>query len=397
MKKSVCFYFQVHQPTQLRVYRFFDIGKDSHYYDDFANRTTIKKMAQKCYLPMNELLLKTIKKHKGSFKVAFSISGSALEQFDRYAPEVISSFRALAETGCVEFVCESYNNTLASLVSAEGFKYQVEIQKKAIEEHFGVVPTAFCNTSYIYSDSIGKQIWDLGFKTVLTEGARHILGWKSPNHVYESGVQPGLNLLLRNYGLSDDISLRFGEQSWSEWPLTAEKYVSWIKSAEGQVVNLFMDYKTFGDRFGAESGIFDFMAGVFDGICKEKSLEFMTPSQEAAKHQCADTLFVEETISGADEERDLSAWLGNELQQDAFKKSSELVEKLMVLDDPELWAEFGKLQESNHFYYMCTKFFSNKGAQVKGNPYDTPFEAFINYMNVLNDFIIRLNNKLEEK
>lgn len=397
MKKSICLYFQVHQPTRLRLYRFFDIGKDSHYYDDFANRTILRRIAQKCYLPMNDILLKTIEKHKGKFKVAFSISGSALEQFDRYAPDVVDSFRRLASTGCVEFLCETYNHSLSSLSSAAEFKIQVQKHKDAVKEHFGVEPTAFRNTELIYSDAIGRLVSRMGFNTMLTEGARHIMGWKSPNYVYESDLQPELKLLLRNYTLSDDISFRFENREWAEWPLTAEKYVSWLNQAEGEVVNLFMDYETFGEHRKAESGIFDFMSSLADQVVADENLEFLTPSEEAATHSSVEQLSVPEAISWADEERDLSAWLGNELQRDAFKKLYGLSEKLEIVDDPQMWSDFGHLQESDHFYYMCTKFFSDGEVHKMFNPYDTPYEAFINYMNVLSDFTIRVNDKLQEK
>ena len=397
MKKSICLYFQVHQPTRLRLYRFFDIGKDSHYYDDFANRTILKRIAQKCYLPMNELLLEAVKKNKGKFKLAFSITGSALEQFDRYAPEVIDSFRKLAETGCVEFLCETYNHSLSSLVSQQEFEHQVNKHKAAIEQYFGVTPKTFRNTELIYSDAIGAAVYDLGFKTMLTEGARHIMGWRSPNYIYNNDLKSGLKLLLRNYGLSDDIAFRFSNRGWQEWPLTVEKFVDWLKAAEGEIVNLFMDYETFGEHQGAECGIFEFMRALPDAVAKDKELEFVTPERAAAKHKSVGDLSVPQPISWADEERDTSAWLGNELQQDAFNKLYALQEKLSILNDAALWNDFGHLQESDHLYYMCTKFFSDGEVHKRFNPYDTPYEAFINYMNVLSDFIIRVNNAIAEK
>ena len=397
MKKSICLYFQVHQPTRLRLYRFFDIGKDSHYYDDFANRTILKRIAQKCYLPMNETLLKAIEKEKGAFKVAFSITGSAMEQFDRYAPEVIDSFRKLAETGCVEFLCETYNHSLVSLISPAEFKIQVEKHRRAVKDHFGVEPVTFRNTELIYSDAIGRMVYDLGFKAMLAEGARHIMGWKSPNYIYNCDLQPELKLLLRNYSLSDDISFRFEDRGWVEWPLTAEKFANWLRDAEGEVVNLFMDYETFGEHRSASSGIFDFMAALPSMVLKDGSMEFVTPSQEAERHDGVADLSVPEATSWADEERDLSAWLGNELQKDAFNKLYGLAEKLEIVDDPALWSDFGHLQESDHLYYMCTKFFSDGEVHKMFNPYDTPYEAFINYMNVLSDFKIRVNDKLQEK
>lgn len=397
MKKSICLYFQVHQPTRLRLYRFFDIGKDSHYYDDFANRTILKRIAAKCYLPMNQLLLDAVKKNKGKFKCAFSISGSALEQFSRYAPEVIDSFKALADTGYVEFLCETYNHSLASLANKQEFAHQVAKHKAAIEKYFGVTPKTFRNTELIYSDSIGKDVYDLGFKTMLTEGARHIMGWMSPDYVYNNEEVSSLKLLLRNYTLSDDIAFRFSDRNWSEWPLTAEKYLNWLKASEGDIVNLFMDYETFGEHQSTDSGIFDFMAALPSLVVSDPDLEFVTPSRAAAKHRSVGSLSVPEPISWADEERDLSAWLGNELQRDAYNKLYALEEKLSLLDDDTLWQDYGHLQESDHLYYMCTKFFSDGEVHSRFNPYSTPYEAFINYMNVLSDFIIRVNNAIAEK
>ena len=396
MKKSICLYFQVHQPNRLRLYRFFDIGKDSHYYDDFANRTILRRVAQKCYLPMNALLLEQIEAHKGAFKMAFSISGSVLEQFDRYAPEVIESFRKLAQTGCVEFLSETYYHSLAALASPIEFKNQVLKHKAAIEHYFGVTPKAFRNTELIYSDAIGEMVYDMGFKTMLTEGARHVLGWKSPNFVYNCAQAPKLKLLLKNSGLSDDIAFRFSDRNWSDWPLTGDKYLAWMKAAaqNDEIVNLFMDYETFGEHQKASSGIFDFMKFLPDVVLNDGEFEFVTPTQAAKKHNPVAELDVPDPISWADEERDVTAWLGNELQNDAFSKLNEQAEKLALLDDEALWADFGHLQESDHFYYMCTKFFSDGAVHKYFNPYDTPYEAFINYMNVLSDFILRVDDAI---
>ncbi|MCQ2141792.1 MAG: glycoside hydrolase family 57 protein [Bacteroidales bacterium] len=392
MKKNICLYFHVHQPTRLRLYRFFDIGKDSHYYDDFANRTILHRIAQKCYLPMNELLLEAIKASKGAFKVSFSVTGSAIEQFDRYAPEVLDSFKALADTGCVEFVCETYNHSLASLASPAEFRHQVLKQKDTIQKYFGVEPKAFRNTELIYSDAIGKEVYDLGFKTILTEGAKHILGWKSPDYVYSNPLQPKLKLLLRNYVLSDDIAFRFADHGFD-----ADTFVGWLKQTEGDVINLFMDYETFGEHQSANTGIFDFMKALPGKVLADKELTFATPSEIARKCKSVGELPVPEPISWADEERDTSAWLGNELQQDAFNKIYALTEQLSILDQPNLWNDFGHLQESDHLYYMCTKFFSDGEIHKRFNPYDTPYEAFINFMNVLSDFAIRVENAMSEK
>ena len=393
--KSICLYFQVHQPTRLRLYRFFDIGKDSHYYDDFANRTILRRVAQKCYLPMNALMLELIQRSKGKFKIAYSISGSALDQFQRFAPEVIDSFRALAATGCVEFLSETYYHSLASLASESEFLHQVVKHQRKIEELFGVKTTAFRNTELIYSNAIGEQVYKLGFKTMLTEGARHIMGWKSPNFVYTGATQPKLKLLLRNYSLSDDIAFRFSNRSWEMWPLTAEKYVGWMKESarNDEIINLFMDYETFGEHQSASSGIFDFMKALPGAVLADGTFSFVTPSEAVKKHKAVAPLDVEDAISWADEERDLTAWLGNELQQEAFQKVYAMTEKLSIVGDPELWEDFGHLQESDHFYYMCTKFFSDGEVHKYFNPYDTPYEAFINYMNVISDFQIRLDEK----
>ena len=395
MKKSICLYFQVHQPSRLRLYRFFDIGKDSHYYDDFANRTILRRVAQKCYLPMNALLLEMIGRHKGEFKVAFSISGSVLEQFDRYAPEVIESFRKLADTGCVEFLSETYYHSLASLASPDEFKHQVMKHKEAIENYFGLTPKAFRNTELIYSDAIGEMVYDMGFKTMLTEGAKHVLGWKSPNYIYSGALAPKLKLLLRNYTLSDDIAFRFSDRNWQDWPLTGDKYLGWIKAAahNDEIVNLFMDYETFGEHQKAQSGIFDFMRYLPEVVINDGEFEFVTPEQAGRKHKAVAVLDVPDPISWADEERDITAWLGNELQSDAFKKLYSVSEKLaLIKDNDPLWDDFGHLQESDHFYYMCTKFFSDGAVHKYFNPYDTPYEAFINYMNVLSDFILRVDD-----
>ena len=396
MKKSICLYFQVHQPARLRLYRFFDIGKDSHYYDDFANRTILRRVAQKCYLPMNALLLELIEAQKGKFKVAFSISGTVLEQFDRYAPEVIDSFRKLAQTGCVEFLSETYYHSLASLASESEFKHQVAKHKAAIEHYFGVTPKTFRNTELIYSDAIGEMVYEMGFKTMLTEGAKHVLGWKSPNFVYSGALAPKLRLLLKNSALSDDIAFRFSDRGWSDWPLTGEKYLSWVKAAaeNEEIINLFMDYETFGEHQKVSSGIFDFMRYFPEEVIRDGEFEFVTPSQAAKKHNPVGDLDVMDPISWADEERDVTAWLGNELQNDAFNKLYDQVEKLSLLDDEGLWADFGHLQESDHFYYMCTKFFSDGAVHKYFNPYDTPYEAFINYMNVLSDFILRVDDAI---
>ena len=396
MKPSICLYFQVHQPDRLRQYRFFDIGKDSHYFDDFSNRTIVRRVAEKCYLPMNAIMLENINKLGKSFKIAYSISGSAIEQFEQYAPEVLDSFKALAATGCVEFLAETYTHSLASLVSKDEFKKQVELHSKAIEKHFGKKPKCFRNTELIYSDEIGEMVYKLGFKGMLTEGAKHILGWKSPNYVYSNANNPKLKVLLRNFTLSDDIAFRFSDKGWNEWPLDTNKFTSWVadQASKDEIINLFMDYETFGEHQSAASGIFDFMRALPEALLNKANVEFVTPSEAIKKHDAVSPINVPFSISWADEERDTSAWLGNELQNEAFSKLYDLSDRVLALQDDKITKDYMKLQESDHFYYMCTKFFSDGAVHTYFNPYDTPYEAFINYMNVLSDLIIRIERKL---
>jgi len=393
MQKSICLYFQVHQPNRLRQYRFFDIGRDSHYDDDFANRTILRRIADICYLPANQLMLELIKENKGAFRIAFSISGSALDQFEKYAPEVTESFQELARTGCVEFLSETYSHSLASLISPEEFKSQVLLHSRKIETLFGKKPTVFRNTELIYSDEIGAMVAGMKFNGMLTEGARHILGWKSPNYVYTNAINPRLKLLLRNFNLSDDIAFRFSNRGWSNWPLTTDKYVTWISNAllKDDVVNLFMDYETFGEHQHASTGIFQFLRYLPSAVLSQTDFQFCTPSEVCKKHQPIAPLNVPFPISWADEERDTTAWLGNELQNEAFSKLYSAERKVMESNDQILISDYRKLQESDHFYYMCTKFFSDGVVHGYFNPYETPYEAFINYMNVLSDFLIRVD------
>jgi alpha-amylase len=396
--KSVCFYFQVHQPYRLKTYRFFNMGTDHHYYDDFENSHIMQRIAQKSYLPMNDLLLKLIKKHGKDFKVSFSITGTAIEQFEAYAPEVLESFKKLAATGNVEFLAETYAHSLASLKSKDEFRKQVELHSRKMEELFGVKPTAFRNTELIYSDEIGEMVYDLGYKTMLTEGAKHVLGWKSPNYMYCNARNPKLKLLLKNFKLSDDIAFRFSLRGWNEWPLTAEKFVGWLNQIDEkeEVVNLFMDYETFGEHQWKETGIFDFMTALPEVMFRNSEFKFATPSELGALLQPVSAIQVPFPISWADEERDITAWLGNEMQDEAVDKLYALESKVRNCNDPEILNDWYKLQNSDHFYYMCTKWFSDGDVHKYFNPYDSPYTAFINYMNVLSDFIIRVDEHCKE-
>jgi alpha-amylase len=392
--KNICFYFQVHQPFRLKNYRFFNIGEDHYYYDDYANRSIMRKVAEKCYLPTNQLMLDLINAHGGKFKIAYSLSGVFIDQMEMYAPDVLDSFKQLAETGCVEFLSETYAHSLSALKSKNEFYNQIAAHKEKIKKHFGQEPQVFRNTELIYSDKIGEMIADLGYKAIITEGAKHVLGWKSPNYLYYNAYNPKLKVLLKNFKLSDDIAFRFSNKAWEEWPLTTEKYIEWLKAIpqEEEIINLFMDYETFGEHQWAETGIFDFMRALPDAVFNNSDFSFATPSEIADTHQPVAAYNVPHPISWADEERDLTAWLGNELQDEAFDKLYELEEIINKVEDKDLKKDWLYLQTSDHFYYMCTKFFSDGDVHMYFNPYDTPYQAFITYMNVLSDFIIRLKD-----
>ena len=395
--KTVCLYFQVHQPWRLKVYRFFNIGKDHNYLDDFTNRAIMQKVARQCYLPMNALLLKLIKENKGAFKCSFSITGSAVEQFRAYAPEVLDSFRALAETGCVEFLAETYSHSLAALSSKEDFVEQVKLHSKMIKEEFGKKPVAFRNTELIYSDQIGEMVAGLGFKTILAEGAKHVMGWKSPNYIYTNAIDNSLRVLLRNYKLSDDIAFRFSNQGWDQYPLTADKFAQWVKEDNGEVVNLFMDYETFGEHQKADTGIFDFMKVMPAAVLSKGDICFSTVSEAAKSSQPVGVLHCPHVMSWADEERDVTAWLGNELQNEAFSKLYALKDKVKALKNADYEYVWNFMQTSDHFYYMATKWLSDGDVHSYFNPYGSSYEAFINYMNVLSDFEIEIDKALAAK
>ena len=397
--KSLCLYFQVHQPFRLRTYRFFDIGSDHSYYDDYQNKHIVRRIANNCYLPANEVLLNLIREYGAAFKVSFSISGTALEQFQKYTPDVIESFKKLALTGSVEFLAETYSHSLAGTLNPGEFKRQVEMHTKAIEKLFGVKPTTFRNTELIYSNAIAGMVQEMGFNTMLTEGAKQVLAWKSPNFLYCSAPYQRLKLLLRNYQLSDDIAFRFSQQDWSEWPLTAEKYIKWLNAVEKkqEIVNLFMDYETFGEHQKADTGIFGFLSAFPSKLIKSGKWKFLTPSEASTELQPVAGLDVPHAISWADEERDLTAWIGNDLQDEAFGSLYSVAPVMAGCDDADLLRDWDYLQGSDHFYYMCTKWFSDGAVHHYFNPYGSPYEAFINYMNVLSDFLIRVETYSKEK
>ena len=393
MKKSICIYFQIHHPERLRKYQFFDIGKKHNYFDNYANRSELEDLAENCYLPANALLLDLIKKYEGKFKVAFSISGSAIDQLEMHTPEVIRSFQELAQTGQVEFLAETYSHSLASLSEdTDEFELQVKRHSATIKELFGKKPVTFRNTSLIYSDKIGKRVADLGFKTMLTDGAKHVLGWKSPNFVYKNALDENLNLLLKNSKLSDDIAIRFSDRNWSEYPLTSEKYADWVSHSlqDTEVLNLFMNYEVIGHYNRAESGIFDFLRYFIQQIAENPNYQFLLPKEVTKKHTAKDILPVPYPISWTDEERDITSWLGNELQKEAFTELFKIQPLVKKKKNAELNEDYSRLQASEHFYFMRTKLFSGADYHKYILPYESPYEAFINYMNVLSDFIERV-------
>lgn len=392
--KAICFYFQIHQPFRLKRYRFFDIGNDHYYYDDFANDEIVSRIAQRSYIPAAETLLRMIESGGGKFKCAISVSGTALEQFEQYVPELIDLFKKLANTGCVEFLSETYAHSLSSLVDPDEFANQVKVHDEKIKELFGQTPTVLRNTELIYSDDIASQIHAMGYKGVITESARHILGWKSPNYVYSAASAPSLKILLKNDKLSDDISERFSNTAWDEYPLTADKYIDWIAStpAEEQFVNLFMNLEVIGDFQPRETGIFQFLEAL-PRFAEERGIEFQTPSEIIGKMKAVDMLSVVHPISWADEARDTSAWLGNRLQNEAFEKLYSVSERVRLCEDRRLKQDWYYLQASDHFFYMSTKNLRDGSVHSQFSPYDTPFEAFTNYMNVLADFIVRVEEQ----
>ncbi len=396
--KTICLYFQIHQPFRFRRYRFFDIGTEHYYYDDYLNESIMRKVADNCYIPANNVIYQIIKEYGSQFRVAFSMTGIALDQFELYAPDVLESFKKLAKTGCVEFLAETYSHSLVSLKNKNEFEKQVREHSQRIKHYFGQEPKVFRNTELVYSDEIGAMVYDMGFKAMLTEGAKHVLGWKSPNYVYYNALNPRLKVLLKNFKLSDDIAFRFSNKGWSEYPLTAEKYVSWLNKLDKkeEVVNIFMDYETFGEHQWMDTGIFEFLKALPPIVFKNSEFSFNTPGEVADNFQPVASVNVIHPISWADEERDITAWLGNELQEDAFNKLYALTERVNRCNDPKILKDWKYLQASDHFYYMSTKFFSDGEVHAYFNPYDSPYDAYINYMNILSDFSIRLNASVPE-
>lgn len=382
---------------RLKTYRFFNMGIDHNYLDDALNRAIMQKAAAECYLPVNRLIMDLVKSSRGRFRVSFYISGTAMEQFRSYAPEVVRSFRELARTGSVEFVGGTYSYSLSSLVGTDEFRDEVARHAALMQEEFGQMPESFFNTAMLYSDTIGQTVADMGFKTMLVEGAKHLLGWKSPNYVYANALNQKLRLLLRNYRLSDDIAFRFSDSRWSEWPLTADKFMAWVEGDRGEVINLFMDYQALGMWQNADTGIFDFIKSFASQALRRKDMQFATVSESAREHQPVGVLYAGNEVTWADEERDITAWLGNELQEEAFGKLYAQRGRVHELNDPDFNHVWNFLQTADNFYWMATKWFTDDGQQNGGSPYGSSYEAFINYMNVLNDFTNELEKRYEDK
>jgi alpha-amylase len=385
---SVCFYFQVHQPLRLRPYTFFDIGHNHFYEHQEENRAILAKVADKCYLPTNRLLRELLRTYEGRFRVAFCISGVALEQFERYQPDVLASFKALAETGCVEFLNETYYHSLAFLFSVPEFKQQVQLHHRKIRELFGWNAKTFRNTELIYNNDLARTVGEMGYTTILAEGADHVLGWRSPNFVYQPAGCPRLRLLLKNYRLSDDIAFRFSNRAWNEFPLTADKFAGWVHqmAGAGESLHLFMDYETFGEHQWEYSGIFEFLKALPPEIFKHPDFAFETPAETAYRHQPVAQLDIPQFVSWADIERDITAWMGNDMQRDALQAVYALEARVKRKRHPDLLRAWRALQTSDHFYYMCTKWFADGDVHKYFNPYKSPYDAYINYMNILTDF-----------
>lgn len=392
--KTICLYFEIHQNIQLKRYRFFDIGTDHYYYDDYEDERLITDVANRSYMPALEALGEMLKEHPGFFKVAFSLSGVGMEQLEIHAPQVLEKLQELNQTGCVEFLAEPYSHGLASLANEESFAKEVKRQCQKMKEYFGKEPKVLRNSSLIYSDDIGAQAAQMGFKGMLTEGARHVLGWKSPHYVYNCALAPNLKLLLRDVNLSDDISLRFSNVDWEGYPLFADNYVDRIANFPGEehVVNIFMELSALGVAQPLSSNILEFLKALPE-CAKQRGLTFSTPSEICDTMPSVGALDVPDTLSWTDEERDVSSWLGNPMQREAFNKLYSVADRVRIADDPRINQDWDYLQASNNFRQMTTK---PSQVGIDRGIYASPFDAFTNYMNILGDFIARVNSLYPE-
>ncbi len=380
---DICIYAQVHQPFRLRQFRLFDIGSETEYFDTETNRRILRRVADKCYIPANRLLADLIRQSDGQFRVALSLSGVLLDQMAEWAPDALRSFQELVETGGVELLGETYFHSLASLASEEEFVAQVERHRRTIQRYFGQRPTVFRNTELIYWDGLAPAIAALGFTAVMVEGADHVMQWRSPNHVYHADGMPALRLIPRNYQLSDDVGFRFSNRGWDGWPLTAEKYADWLAAGQGESRHLFVDYETFGEHQWEDTGIFDFLRHL-PAECLRRGLRFVHPSSLARRRPVAPLSFARPT-SWADVERDTTAWLGNRLQYAAQERLYGLRERVFATRNPERIEAWRRLTTSDHLYYMCTKWFADGDVHKYFSPYESPYDAFVAFMNVAQD------------
>lgn len=387
--KTICLYFEIHQIIHLKRYRFFEIGTDHYYYDDYANEQGINEVAERSYIPALKTLIEMAKENEGMFKVALSISGVALEQLEIHAPAVIELLHELNATGCCEFICEPYSHGLSSLANEDCFREEVEQMRRKVKDYFGQEPKVFRNSSLIYDNEIGGIVASMGFKGMLVEGAKHVLGWKSAHYLYHCAENPNLKLLMRDFKLSDDISLRFSNSEWSEYPLFADKYIDWIASLpeNEQVINIFMELSALGIAQPLSSNILEFLKAL--PVCaKQRGITFSTPTEIVTKLKSVDMVDVPYPMSWADEERDISPWLGNVMQREAFNKLYSVAERVHLCDDRRIKQDWYYLQASNNFRFMATK---DTGVGLNRGIYDSPYDAFTNYMNILGDFLGRVN------
>lgn len=399
---SVCFYFQVHQPFRVKRYRVFDVGRDREYFNgdgenDLNNRRILEKVARKSYLPANRAILDLIRAHP-QFKVSYSLSGVLLEQLELYSPETLDTFKELAATGNVEFLSETYYHSLSFLYSPEEFRAQVALHRDKLKELFGVSPSVFRNTELIYNNSLAAEIERMGYRGILAEGADHILGWKSPNFLYRPRGTSNISVLLKNYRLSDDIAFRFSSRDWKEYPLTAPKFARWISAHNGggNIINLFMDYETFGEHQWEDTGIFSFLRHLPREILRNPDNDFVTPSEAIERFEPVGEFDAHAFVSWADIERDLSAWLSNPIQHEAARKLYDLEALVHGARNERILTDWRKLQTSDHFYYMCTKWFADGDVHKYFNPYQSPYDAFISFMNALADLRLRLEQGVRE-
>jgi alpha-amylase len=395
--KSVCFYFQVHQPYRVKRYRVFDIGNDPEYFNDRSetdlnNRRIVEKVARKSYIPATRLLLKLLREHP-EFKISFSFSGIALEQLERYVPEALDLFKQVIDTGRAEVLAETYYHSLAFFYSQMEFERQVVKHRELVQRLFGVWPRVFRNTELSYRNDLAHWAERAGYSGILSEGWDPVLGWRSPNYVYRPVGTSNIRLLMKNYKLSDDVAFRFSSRDWSEFPLTSEKFRNWLSAAEGETINLFMDYETFGEHQWEDTGIFNFLEHLPRHVFEDSGLAFKTPSEVISSYDVKDEVDMPHVVTWADTDRDLTAWVGNPMQNAAIKAIYDLEEKVFHVNDHKLLEDWRKLQTSDHFYYMCTKWFADGDVHAYFSPYESPYDAYIAYMNALSDLRLRLEKR----